>query len=78
MFQKQKKNRLIYEGAVYEVLHVLGDPHSFLSCGEDGTVRWFDTRLKISCSEPDCCQVGFTRVVSRFDTRLKVSCTEQE
>ena len=26
-----------------------GDPHTFLSCGEDGTVRWFDLRTKQRC-----------------------------
>ena len=30
----------------YEILTVAGDPNSFLSCGEDGTVRWFDLRTK--------------------------------
>ena len=30
----------------YELLTVAGDPNSFLSCGEDGTVRWFDLRTK--------------------------------
>ncbi|XP_028720220.1 DDB1- and CUL4-associated factor 6 isoform X4 [Peromyscus leucopus] len=30
------------------------DPYTFLSCGEDGTVRWFDTRIKTSCTKEDC------------------------
>ncbi|XP_036129042.1 DDB1- and CUL4-associated factor 6 isoform X5 [Molossus molossus] len=33
---------------------VPNDPHTFLSCGEDGTVRWFDTRIKTSCTKEDC------------------------
>ncbi|KAL7891066.1 hypothetical protein AOLI_G00005420 [Acnodon oligacanthus] len=41
-------------GAVYKILTVPNDPHTFLSCGEDGTVRWFDTRLKIECSKSRC------------------------
>ena len=28
----------------YEVLVSPGDPNTFLSCGEDGNVRWFDLR----------------------------------
>ena len=34
----------------YELQTVPGDPHTFLSCGEDGTVRWFDLRIKEVCS----------------------------
>nr|CAH7766205.1 unnamed protein product [Callosobruchus chinensis] len=30
----------------YEVITIPHDPFSFLSCGEDGTVRWFDLRTK--------------------------------
>nr|XP_026260997.1 DDB1- and CUL4-associated factor 6 isoform X2 [Urocitellus parryii] len=33
---------------------VPNDPYTFLSCGEDGTVRWFDTRIKTSCTKEDC------------------------
>ncbi|XP_025939165.1 DDB1- and CUL4-associated factor 6 isoform X5 [Apteryx rowi] len=33
---------------------VPNDPYTFLSCGEDGTVRWFDTRIKTSCAKEDC------------------------
>ncbi|XP_027627061.1 DDB1- and CUL4-associated factor 6 isoform X6 [Tupaia chinensis] len=33
---------------------VPNDPSTFLSCGEDGTVRWFDTRIKTSCTKEDC------------------------
>ncbi|EEC12060.1 nuclear receptor interaction protein, putative [Ixodes scapularis] len=41
-------------GTAYEIATVPNDPHSFLSCGEDGTVRWFDLRTKTSCSTEEC------------------------
>ncbi|KAM5294480.1 DDB1- and CUL4-associated factor 6 isoform 6-T6 [Glossophaga mutica] len=41
-------------GTAYEIMTVPSDPHTFLSCGEDGTVRWFDTRIKTSCAKEDC------------------------
>ena len=34
------------------------DCHTFLSCGEDGTVRWFDLRIKTSCNREECREVG--------------------
>lgn len=43
-----------HSGTAYELLTVSGDPNSFLSCGEDGTVRWFDLRTKDHCGKPDC------------------------
>lgn len=39
---------------------VPNDPYTFLSCGEDGTVRWFDTRIKTSCTKEDCKDVRDT------------------
>ncbi|KAM8976132.1 LOW QUALITY PROTEIN: DDB1- and CUL4-associated factor 6 [Pelodytes ibericus] len=41
-------------GTAYEVMTVPNDPYTFLSCGEDGTVRWFDIRMKTSCTKEDC------------------------
>ncbi|XP_044943713.1 DDB1- and CUL4-associated factor 6 isoform X7 [Mustela putorius furo] len=41
-------------GTTYEIMTVPNDPYTFLSCGEDGTVRWFDTRIKTSCRKEDC------------------------
>ena len=41
-------------GTTHEVLTLPGDPHSFLSCGEDGTVRWFDLRTKEKCDKSNC------------------------
>ncbi|KAG9277866.1 DDB1- and CUL4-associated factor 6-like isoform X2 [Astyanax mexicanus] len=43
-----------HNSTVYEILTVPSDPHTFLSCGEDGTVRWFDVRLKKECSKSRC------------------------
>jgi len=45
-----------HTGSVYDVEVIPGDPHSFLSCGEDGTIRWFDTRVETSCAESECTQ----------------------
>uniref|UniRef100_A0A8C1E5J6 Ddb1 and cul4 associated factor 6 n=1 Tax=Cyprinus carpio carpio TaxID=630221 RepID=A0A8C1E5J6_CYPCA len=41
-------------GTAYEIITVPNDPYTFLSCGEDGTVRWFDMRMKTSCTKEDC------------------------
>ncbi|KAM3837645.1 DDB1- and CUL4-associated factor 6 isoform 6-T6 [Vipera latastei] len=41
-------------GTTYEIMTVPNDPYTFLSCGEDGTVRWFDTRIRTSCTKEDC------------------------
>jgi len=43
-----------HSSKVYELLSVSGDPHSFLTCGEDGTVRWVDTRVHSSCTDNTC------------------------
>ncbi|PSN36356.1 hypothetical protein C0J52_19730 [Blattella germanica] len=43
-----------HSGTTYEVITIPNDPHSFLSCGEDGTVRWFDLRIKDKCNKPQC------------------------
>lgn len=37
-----------------QIMTVPNDPYTFLSCGEDGTVRWFDLRTKTSCNKEDC------------------------
>lgn len=41
-------------GTAYEITTVPNDPNTFLSCGEDGNVRWFDLRIKNSCSSSNC------------------------
>ncbi|KAL1022292.1 hypothetical protein UPYG_G00024700 [Umbra pygmaea] len=43
-----------HNGAAYEILTVATDPHSFLSCGEDGTIRWFDVRVSPGCWQTNC------------------------
>ncbi|XP_062862656.1 DDB1- and CUL4-associated factor 6 isoform X2 [Trichomycterus rosablanca] len=41
-------------GTAYEIMTVPNDPYTFLSCGEDGTVRWYDLRTKTCCTKEDC------------------------
>ncbi|KAF7286479.1 DDB1- and CUL4-associated factor 6-like isoform X2 [Rhynchophorus ferrugineus] len=41
-------------GTTYEVMTVPDNPFTFMSCGEDGTVRWFDLRIKSSCLQQRC------------------------
>lgn len=47
-----------HTGTTYEIATIPGEPHSFLSCGEDGTVRWFDLRIKDKCSAARCREVS--------------------
>ncbi len=46
-----------HSGTCYELGTEPLDPHSFLSCGEDGTVRWFDLRTKEKCDRSNCREV---------------------
>lgn len=43
-----------HTGTTYEVNTIPGDAHSFLSSGEDGTVRLFDLRSKTKCLCEGC------------------------
>ncbi|XP_048577899.1 DDB1- and CUL4-associated factor 6 isoform X2 [Nematostella vectensis] len=43
-----------HTGTTYEVITTPGDSNTFLSCGEDGTVRMFDIRTKQKCAKRDC------------------------
>ncbi|KAG8189042.1 hypothetical protein JTE90_025479 [Oedothorax gibbosus] len=43
-----------HTGTAYEIITVPNDPNTFLSCGEDRTVRWFDLRTKTSCNRLIC------------------------
>ncbi|GAB6029328.1 hypothetical protein CHUAL_005095 [Chamberlinius hualienensis] len=43
-----------HAGTTYKVVTIPNDPNTFLSCGEDGTVRWFDLRVKTSCALENC------------------------
>lgn len=49
-----------------QIMTVPNDPYTFLSCGEDGTVRWFDLRMKTSCTKEDCKDVRVTSVMFVF------------
>ena len=37
-----------------KVITIESEPHVFLSCGEDNTVRFFDLRTKTGCSKRNC------------------------
>ncbi|XP_005097466.1 DDB1- and CUL4-associated factor 6 isoform X1 [Aplysia californica] len=41
-------------GTTYKLLVVPNEASTFLSCGDDGTVRFFDLRTKTSCSKFNC------------------------
>ncbi|KAK6641091.1 hypothetical protein RUM44_012792 [Polyplax serrata] len=45
---------LCHLGAVYEVETVRTEPTCFMTCGEDGTVRWYDLRLQNKCKKRGC------------------------
>lgn len=47
-------NAFFFFPSTGQIMTVPNDPYTFLSCGEDGTVRWFDTRIKTSCTKEDC------------------------
>lgn len=54
------------------------DPYTFLSCGEDGTVRWFDLRMKTSCTKEDCKDVrrlkrAANAYINKNTSRLRIS-----
>lgn len=42
----------------YELETIPGEPNTFLSCSEDGTVRQFDLRSSINCSKEQCNEVS--------------------
>ncbi|KAL3285002.1 hypothetical protein HHI36_019131 [Cryptolaemus montrouzieri] len=43
-----------HSGTTYEIITIPLHPHIFFSCGEDGTVRCFDLRIKTSCNKSKC------------------------
>lgn len=43
-----------HNGTTYEVIPIPSEPNSFLSCGEDGTVRFFDLRIVSKCNRQYC------------------------
>ena len=52
--ETHNNNFSCHSGTTYELQIVQNDPNSFLSCGEDGTVRWFDLRTKDKCRKAEC------------------------
>lgn len=46
-----------HKRTAYEIMTIPNDPNTFLSCGEDKTVRWFDIRTKTSCDVENCTEV---------------------
>lgn len=53
----KEKNNSSHNAVVFQVITTPGDPNTFLSCGEDGTVRQFDLRTKTKCLCRDCKEV---------------------
>lgn len=39
-----------HDGTCYKLITVPNEPHTFLSCGEDRTVRFYDLRVAEKCS----------------------------
>ncbi|XP_014244743.1 DDB1- and CUL4-associated factor 6-like isoform X2 [Cimex lectularius] len=72
-------------GTTYEIATIPDDPNSFLSCGEDCTVRCFDLRTKEKCNKTRCtddviisCQRAVTAVVvnSINPYQLAIGCSD--
>ena len=61
-----------HAGTVYDVLTIPGDPNTFLSCGEDGAVRWFDLRTKSSCQK-DLCKEDIMINCSKAVTAISIN-----
>ncbi|OTF72006.1 DDB1- and CUL4-associated factor 8-like protein, partial [Euroglyphus maynei] len=40
-----------HDESVYDIVTVPNDPHTFLTCCHDNTVRWYDLRVKQSCQK---------------------------
>ncbi|XP_043514836.1 DDB1- and CUL4-associated factor 6-like isoform X2 [Frieseomelitta varia] len=60
-------------GTTYEIATIPGEPYNFLSCGEDGTVRWFDLRIKDKCNASRCMEdvlVSCERAVTALSVNL--------
>uniref|UniRef100_A0ABM0MW81 DDB1- and CUL4-associated factor 6-like n=1 Tax=Saccoglossus kowalevskii TaxID=10224 RepID=A0ABM0MW81_SACKO len=55
-------------GTTYEIMVVPNDSYTFLSCGEDCTVRWFDLRMKTRCIKEDCKEVHVYVKCGLYDT----------
>jgi len=57
-----------HTGTTYEIATIPGEPHSFLSCGEDGTVRWFDLRVKDKCSATRCREANMIAIIFAYNS----------
>ncbi|XP_012163479.1 DDB1- and CUL4-associated factor 6 isoform X5 [Bombus terrestris] len=60
-------------GTTYEIATIPSEPHNFLSCGEDGTVRWFDLRIKDKCNTSRCMEdvlVSCERAITALSVNL--------
>ncbi|XP_050573633.1 DDB1- and CUL4-associated factor 6-like isoform X5 [Bombus affinis] len=60
-------------GTTYEIATIPSEPHNFLSCGEDGTVRWFDLRIKDKCNTSRCTEdvlVSCERAITALSVNL--------
>lgn len=76
-------------GTTYEVATIPNDPYTFLSCGEDCTVRCFDLRTKEKCIKARCTEVCNSDVIiscqravtaltvnSAFSYQLAIGCSD--
>lgn len=43
-----------HTGTAYEVLTIPSEPNAFMSCGDDGTIRFFDLRIVSRCNRQHC------------------------
>ena len=43
---------------LFQLAVIPTEPCTFLSCGQDGTLRCFDLRVKTSCSRNNCKEVS--------------------
>jgi len=66
--KKKKNNSSEHHAVVFQVITTPGDPNTFLSCGEDGTVRQFDLRTKTKCLCRDCKEVQYVLFLKGLKT----------
>lgn len=85
-FESSKTNLFTcHNGTAYEIVTLPSEPNSFMSCGEDGTVRWFDIRTKSQCLKKQCkddvvicCQQPITALAvnNKFSYQIAVGCSD--
>ena len=54
---------VVFDMPGFQLVVVPNEARTFLTCGEDGTVRWFDLRIKTSCNKERCKDVSRHRTV---------------